>query len=246
MPSRFKSWVARRVRELSLTLFPTYFTKVATTWQGVLWGGSVAFAAWGINFMVSNQKYWITWTAIVVALLFAGYYVWRADHIHLIPHLEVNGFTTAKTPVSTGNEIRTYVQLLPKCVTKTRIIGCEANLIQVQRRSNITEEWQPTAMNEAVPLEWSIYGPGSRIIQPGVEPRLNVCYVSFFMGRRDQVRQIFPAITIHLLRWESVFKYEGFFRFDIRLTSENCPPVDVSVSVSLTPSQILEPVVELL
>jgi hypothetical protein len=203
----------------------------ATAWE-IFWGASMA----GIIFGLCTLEWAPSKTVLLLYLLLvtfmAGYAMWKADHIRLMPKLKVTEFKIERTNTSDPAESRTYVQLCPRCLGDAPVIGCEGRLLRVHEFDYETKQWRPTAMDEAIDLEWSIYEFGPQTIQPGAEPRLNVCYVTF--PNRWKSRKLVPTISRQLVRWKDVFdSSDGKFKFDIRITSNNCVPVDVSVIVSL-------------
>ncbi len=84
---RFFKWLNKRFG--TFDLLPEYFTAAGQQIQNVLWGALLPFLVWGIWFIVGTPPVWINWTAVLLALFIAGYYVWRADHIRLEKKLEV-------------------------------------------------------------------------------------------------------------------------------------------------------------
>jgi hypothetical protein len=84
---KISRWFKRRFKELDL--LEEYFPLLFTRWQAAIWGGSVLAVAFGWRFIVSDWPPYIKETVCVVALFFAGYYVWRADHVRLQAKIEV-------------------------------------------------------------------------------------------------------------------------------------------------------------
>jgi hypothetical protein len=78
---RIFNWFNKRFG--AFDLLPQYFTAAGQQIQNVLWGALMPFLVWGIWFIVSTPPVWINWTAVLLALFIAGYYVWRADHVRL-------------------------------------------------------------------------------------------------------------------------------------------------------------------
>src|ERR1039457_4612011 len=93
-----RQWFKRRYQELDLLY--EYFRLVFTRWQALLWGGSVLAVLWGVHYILDEWPSWINWTAITVALFFAGFYTWRADHVRLIPQLAAQNAVLQITPVT--------------------------------------------------------------------------------------------------------------------------------------------------
>ncbi len=82
-----RQWFKRRFKELDL--LEEYFPLLFTRWQAAIWGGSVLAVAFGWHFITSDWPYPVKLSACVMALFFAGYYVWRADHIRLQRRVDV-------------------------------------------------------------------------------------------------------------------------------------------------------------
>jgi hypothetical protein len=229
--SQFRDWTKARRRDLSLTFLPEYFTKVATTWQGILWGGGVIFVAWGINFMVSSQRSWITWTAILTALLMAGYYVWREDYIRLIPKLTVlDKIEYHLSPTQPDGGMSVWIQLLPKCLTEADIEECLAWLREVRVWSQEDQKWKSTHMNQTLPLGWSFADEKHSPItlQSGNEKRLNVLMVH--SSNKIIIPQTFPKPLV----WTtSIYNNTDTFLLDITIRGKNCPPVDRYMTVKV-------------
>ncbi len=109
--SEIGQWFRRRFKELDL--LERYFPLVFTRWQAAIWGGSVLAVAFGWRFITSDWPYPVKLTACVVALFFAGYYVWRADHLRLerkleIVHLRINAWTVAQGLANAGHRAKAY------------------------------------------------------------------------------------------------------------------------------------------
>jgi hypothetical protein len=91
LPSVMRSFVRWLNKRFStFDLLPEYFTSAANQMQNILWGALLPFLAWGIWFIVSTPPTWINVCAIGLALFMAGYYVWRAHHLRLIPQLTID------------------------------------------------------------------------------------------------------------------------------------------------------------
>jgi hypothetical protein len=206
-----------------------------TVWE-MLWGATAIGIPFAIYAYFRGPSKVLFLSCLVLVVFTSGYYLWRADHVRLIPKFEVKDFVVVQTPTSLQSEQRVYVQIRPRCLTDTPISNCEGRLLRVLKRANATEEWSPTAMDEPINMEWSIHGCRPVTMYPGAEPRINVCYVAL-STQRTRLRQIVPTVCVSLFRCESVFDSDGEFRFDIRITAENCAPVDVSLAVSVEPAR---------
>jgi hypothetical protein len=222
------SWIKSRLR--TFALLPDYFGAIAQRWQDILWGASmpaIVIVIWSAIWGVPTP---IIVVFLVLAMFIAGYYAWRADHERFLPRLEVvNKPRIQTTPVmtsmgyDTGQQL-TYLQVVPRCATDSPVRECQGHLLRV---SKVAEgEWVETALNETLPLEWSLRKEPAVTLYPGIEQRLNVCFWGMEKG-------ITPATTTLPLRWHSVVNGSGIFRFDIRIISADSAPVDVFVVVTL-------------
>ena len=186
------------------------------------------------------------WLAIVGALFLAGFYLWRADHIRLMPKFEAHEVRIQDSPTAdkggnpTGSS--TLVQLLPKCLTDAEIENCQGHLRRILRWSYFNNRWEETEMNETVLLHWSHEdeAPVPITLHPGIERRLNVFYV------RSGENVITPKVSPMPLRAADMFRSlePSAFLFDIKITAKDCPDVDVLLRVEKTHDPA-RPVVEI-
>ncbi len=233
---RVLRWFKRQFK--SFDLLPQYVTAAGNQLQNILWGALLPFLVWGIWFIVANPPTWVNVTAVVAALFMAGYYVWRADHVRLMPKFEIREFYTQHTPTmdrntgqSTGASM--WVQLVPRCLTEAEVVDCQGHLQRVRKWSN-ANGWEETEINETLELFWSHSGdiPTPITLHPGIERRLDV----FFIHTSNGV--ITPVVHPVPLRAIGVFNPQGngphVFRFDIKVTARDCPDVDLSLQVQIT------------
>jgi len=162
----------------------------------------------------------------VGAMFIAGYYAWRSDHLHLIPKLEIAQIVLTPTP--TDQQIPLIVvHIIPKCLTDAPVEGCKGYLLRVLRWSEDTKDWAPTEIDEPLDLLWSIHDDDlPRTLHPGIEKRFNLCWI-------NQSHQVLLLGRVPL-RWQEVFNQTDQFRFDVRITAKNCPPVDASIGVRIS------------
>jgi hypothetical protein len=149
MWAEFASWFKRRFKELDL--LEEYFPLLFTRWQAAIWGGSVLAVAFGWHFITSDWPHYVKLSACVVALFFAGYYVWRVDHIRLkkkidITRLRVQKWTMPKDSVRAGHEARAYYFELVNASVGATIEG-----VSVQLKSMSPEvpnfDWLPIPLH---------------------------------------------------------------------------------------------------
>jgi len=242
-----REWLKRQRRELRL--LPQYFSLVFTRWQALLWGASLLAVTWGLWFIVGAPPTWVNWAVVLFALFMAGFYVWREDHVRLLPQFDVEEFHRQRTPTSdlagrpTGESV--YVQLLPKCLTEANVEECRGILTSIDRWNGLNTEWE-TIESEAMFLQWS-HGDEKTghlpiTLYPEAENRLNILYI------HSSDQKIRPCATPFPLRFQSLFDGTPWatfaYRFNIRLTAKDCAPVAVSLTVQ-TGNDPLNPSIEL-
>jgi len=242
----------RRYQELDL--LPEYSRLLFTRWQALLWGGSVLAVLWGVHFILAEWPSWINWTAITVALFFAGFYTWRADHVRLIPRLAVEKATLQITPVTrqivtmNGTRIseevldnRTFIQLAVKCLTEAPVDECEGHLVKVNRWSPTKNDWEPVDFPPALVLGWDNAGGIEKITQhPGAEKPLNVAFI------RHSDSQLFPSVSGDIPQQRVINEFRRMpgdreaYQFDVQITcfdrsnNTSVKPVAVLVEVQNT------------
>jgi hypothetical protein len=241
--SKIGQWFKRRFLELDL--LEEYSPLLFTRWQAALWGGSVLAVAFGWHFVTADWPYPVKVTACIMALFFAGYYVWRADHIRLIPKFQVTECVikpAIDTEPLTGRRVgrSIWVQLVPECLTEAPVNNCEARLVNVLHRYSPEDKWEHTEMDESVPMGWSLQDYGPVTLRRGVPQRLNI----FTLNDREQ-RFMRPCVNPMSNHAIDVFTRQGQFRFEIELFARDCKPIHVSVEVERGVSSWDKPTINL-
>ena len=150
-------WLKTRLE--TLVLLPDYGKATAKQWMNILFGETVVGVIFLIWWALTNPKNPPLVLIFVVAVIVAGYFVWRADHLRLIAQFEIHEWciqstpTTSQTGQITGSSI--WIQLLPKCLTEAEVHNCQGHLQHVCKWSN-AEGWMETELNEPLPLGWSL------------------------------------------------------------------------------------------
>jgi hypothetical protein len=224
VPGKSRQWFKRRFKEFDL--LEQYFPLLFTRWQAALWGGSVLAVAFGWHFVTADWPYPVKVTACIAALFFAGYYVWRVDHIRLMPKLELVSLHTPYTPTNAPNLQRKFVQLLVKCKTEGPLNDCGGQLLRVMKWSAFHGEWQPTQIDEMVDLLWSNLDVESTTLEPGADRRLNLFFI-------DTDRHIIPRVNQVPMRMILNFAPANIFRFDVRVAAKGCLPEFASVKATI-------------
>jgi hypothetical protein len=145
---------------------------MADHWNGMVWGTSpiaiLLFSVW-LSLGVPPAK--LVVIGFVWALIVAGYYTWRADHLRLMPRLEFAPRVFVE-PNSTIHSVVHYYQVLPRCLTDAVVEQCRGYLLRVMKWE--VDHWEPTALNETLDLMWSFHDSAPRVLEYGVDRRLNV------------------------------------------------------------------------
>jgi hypothetical protein len=85
----------------------------------------------------------------IFVLFLAGYYVWRANHIRMIPKFKILDVVHCQeTATEQPEEMKLYVQIVPQCLTDAAVEKCRGHLLRVHKRHTDDGEWILTQMNE--------------------------------------------------------------------------------------------------
>jgi hypothetical protein len=228
-----RQWLKRRFA--TFDWLPEYFTSAARTMQDILWGALLPFVAWGIWFIVSNPPTWVNATAIGTALFLAGYYVWRADHIRLIPGFKIDSYALQESDTIDGLEKKTgwsvFFQLQPKCLTEAHVDDCRGLITSIEMWDGFNNGWN-TVESEVMYLGWSHRGHEPIMLYSGAESRLNVFYVP------SDTKEMRPCVHPYPVRFVTLFNQLGLrqiraVRFNIRVIGKDCSPVDLAMTVQM-------------
>jgi hypothetical protein len=234
-------WFKRRFK--SFDLLPDYFRSAALHWQDVLWGASVLAIGFAVWWFLGNPSPRIIGLYLVSAMFVAGYYVWRADHVRLMPKLTLGDVRAVHTPTFTpaglpGAE-RLVAQLEVANPTDAALTNCRGHLLRVLQWTN--DQWEPTAVDERLNLLWSTVDEPTITLYAKTEHQLCV-----FRIDNDDNPRIGLWASPQQLRMAAVFEHPDpatLFRFDISVTADECLAVNISLKVAMG-AQWDEPVVE--
>ncbi len=223
---RLFRWLKNRIK--ALDLFFNYVEFCGRHWQEVLGGPFLLFLAWNVWFYVGNPPSWVNWTAILFALLIAGYYAWRVDHIRLMPRLGVGDISTVYTSTGLPNQKRRYVQVLLKCETEGPIKNCRGQLLRISKRIKHPDvhdgRWETTHINETLDLLWSFVDEPTITLEHGAPRRLNI----FFVENTSRNMVTWSKIQVRLASAPL-----DHFKFDVRIAGDECKPEYISVEVAI-------------
>ncbi len=225
MQQRLLERLKRHAR--TFDLFPEYAKAVYSRWNDYFFE-ALLLSPIVIWWMLGSPPVWLVAWAFVIALIVAGYYAWRADHIRLMPKLEfAPQVFTEPNMALTINTNRpypvNYIQVLPRCCTDAPVEQCRGRLLRVLKWNG--QGWEPTSLNEPLDLIWSFHDSSPITLEPGIDQRLNILAITM-NGVGLQVAQ--PPIKAG-----PAFSTDQDFRFDVRVTGKDCPPIDTSVRIRI-------------
>lgn len=183
---------------------------------------------------------WLLGWVVAWAFLVAGYFTWRAYHVRFIPKLAVRDWHFQETPITRDGMVydhRTFVQLVPTCLTEAPVYDCVAYLQRVEKLS-AANDWEETTLDRNLILNWA------NEHHPQSEQMLNVFFI------QHQTNQIIPCLPpsadIPWAKFDSIFRGEpGLtdFRFFIQITysdkvhGDSLKPVRVRLDVKFDGDQ---------
>jgi hypothetical protein len=176
----------------------------------------------------------------LIGLVFvSGYYLWRHDHVRLMPKLEVTKFHIRPYLGTVDPKWKQVVliQVTPDCLTESPVQSCLAQLVNSYKRSN-GKEWIHTELEEPWTLAWSGYQGAPMPIEPRVGQRLNVCWID------NAHKRIIPCLTTNLDPGLSMRMDANEFRMDVHISATDCAALDFSVLIKVQ-EEWDKPIVEL-
>jgi hypothetical protein len=217
----------RLLRWMGLDLVPDYFVALYEQWHAILWGASVPAVIFFLWWTLGLPPIAAIVVWFVTALFFAGYFVWRANHLRLIPRFKIGQLHLQPSPNQVGRSV--WIQVEPECLTEAAIEQCQGWLLRVMHRwpsnSGIgTGEWEPTSLNEPQILGWSLGDYSPVTLYPGIPQRLNVFWIY-------SEQKLFPQPCVDRvpLRAYEVLTQQGSFRFELQLRAKDCLPVYIAI-----------------
>lgn len=202
---------------------PEYIQAIAGQWTNLLFGETVLAVIFLIWWAIGSPPLILIF---VSAALLAAYYAWQSCYVRLIPSLFVTQVHITPTP-TTSPESLVMIQIELECLTQSPVNECQGHLLRVLKKSNDTEPWKSTAMDESLELPRSIHDNAQPFtLLPGVPVRLNLCMI-LESGRIQLVGDRVP------LRWAEVFNGTDIFKFDVSVTAKDCSTAEASVTVKM-------------
>jgi hypothetical protein len=223
-------WLWSRLK--TFDYFIAYIEAAYTHFNDIIWGVAVIgvvlgipFLVWGIVTQFHDIAPWKSWLAILSASVLAGYYVWRAYHIRLIPQLELTDIYVRNLPDRSA-PTQKFIQITAQCATEGTVYDCRGKLLKVMRWSSKQEKWEPTQVDGTIDLLWSELDVPSVILEPDAPRRL----VIFAIENNNW--QIIVWDERRTTRLPLTYSPDAVFRFDIRVGQPGFKPEFTSVKVT--------------
>jgi hypothetical protein len=225
--AKIKKWLSARLgayREL-----PGYLREVKHGGIELFYGESFLFFGFGIYCYVYAVSFVSVLTFFGGARVLAGYHIWRANYLRLLPKLKCSHelfiVEVEKKLQANGIFWATYLQILPQCLTDAPVEECQGRLLRVQVRKG--DQWEPNRVDEPLDLTWSTHNSTPRTLHRGIPRRLNILWTSYQTG-------LVPAVDDPIdSRWQFPRTTETF-RFDVALSAKDCPLINISIRASVS------------
>jgi hypothetical protein len=219
--ARIKQWFSARVGAYGE--LASYLRDIRKVGLEIAYGESLLALA----FAIYTYVYAISLCSVLAFLggscLLAGYHIWRVNHLRLLPKLEFSTDIFVQEVRQNSGELVRWIQVLPRCLTASPVDECVGRLLRVRMPDN----GGATALfNEPLDLSWSTKDSRPLTLYPDVDQRLNVVWTSSRVG-------YVAAVDLPKLEDRFVFNSDGPLRFDIMVISRYCPPVTISVDVTI-------------
>jgi hypothetical protein len=208
-------------------------------WE-IFWGaGVIGLICTSLTLYYAPSRWLLGWVVAWVFLV-AGYFVWRAYHVRLVPRFQVTEIIAQETDTENPDVFNLFVQIVTKCLTEAPVHGCQGHLLRVWHRDNDEDDWVLTSMNAPLFLGWDYYSINHLTLEPGIDRRLNICWWSTIR------KNIIPSVDPLPSKFRTVFSRVGTFKFDVKIIAADCPSVDVSVTLKNDSCDWNKPVLELI
>src|SRR5271156_3263312 len=203
-------------------VFPSFLQELTKQWMNILFGETILGAAFIIWWALGNPPLKLLF---VLAALLAGFYAWYGSYARLMPGIRIGDAIVHQTPTDQANIKRSYLQIIPECISESPIENCRGHLLRVWKRKPDANKWEATALNQPLELLWSYKNNAVLTLQPGLGQRLNVAWIDSQMPRLNL------DVTQTPMSAYSVFSSTDVFKFEIQITGDNCVPANVELEV---------------
>ena len=195
-------------------------------WE-VMWGAGVIGTVFTIATLVWSPS-WRAFGYIIALVVFvAGYQLWRAYHVRLVPKLEIGDVHVEWSGTGVPGKKRIFVQVLVKCATEGPVANCTGQILKVTKlvksSNGHNDEWEPTKIRETNDLLWSFKDKPIITVEDGAQRRLNVFLVE------NNSREF---VTCTEIKVKLPYGASDIFKFDVRVGGEHCPAKFIHLKVT--------------
>lgn len=235
MPSWLEDISKRLQRRLqtNYALFWEYLRAVADHWNDYLWDVLAPISPIVLWWCLGAPPMWLVAIAFIWALLIAGYYTWRADHLRLIPQVVLEEIRQQSAPAKRPTT-RTYIQLVMRCATEVPVEECKGWLVGLWKWSASSNDWERIEPNQTLRLNWSPGINEAITLFPKVPEVIDVIFVD------DQDPRIFFCSNWTPQRAQNIsLGQPGLFKFEIvvngkdKNSQKSLPALPISFKVSI-------------
>jgi hypothetical protein len=222
-------WKFLKAHYRGYDFLPDYIRSIKYAGWDVIWAPLLpSLLYWLLWFRPNPPSWWITLFYAVWVVIVAGYFLWRPNHIRLIPKLGVGEVSMVYTGTGVPDHKRRYVQVLIKCETEAPIENCRGQLRRISKWTHDSDgndgKWETTHINETLDLLWSFVDEPTLTLEHGAPRRLNI----FFVENTSRNMVIWTRMRVGLASAPS-----DRFKFDIRVAGDECTPKYFSVEVAI-------------
>jgi hypothetical protein len=238
-------WLKERYR--SLDLLGEYFLAVKHTGWDFLWGASVPAIVFCVWCFFEIPPWRVTSLCLMGLIFISGYYLWRADHVRLLPRFAAVDFVRNDARTVDGH-YSSYFQVLPKCLTAASIEECVGFLTSIEMQDAKSGEWR-IVEDEVLPLEWSFGGdaaahlPGT-LYSGGAERRLNVFFINSVERRIRPCVYPVPVRVLEMFDTLLLINTRAI-KFNLLIKGKDCADVRLAMVLNRTPGDVMNPAVTL-
>lgn len=194
-------------------------------WE-IWWGvGVIGLICTALTLYYAPSRWILGWVVAFVFLV-AGYYVWLAHHVRLIPQLALSQLLVV--PVPPENPEKVFAQVLVETAADGMVDDCQAQLLKISKWSPHKQDWDTTSLNETTDLLWSVTDETNITVEPGAPRRLNL----FVMYRNAWA--IYPWAVKKEVRIPIACGAGDMFRLDIRVGKPGFRAENASLKLTIT------------
>jgi hypothetical protein len=217
---------------LLLDLFPDYIVSIKRLGWDKAWGPAVlciAYCVWW--FRPQPPPWYVTMAFICGLVLITGYYLWRADHVQLIPKLTIDKSNLQVTAANDGSK-RLFAQLIVKSSSEQSVDDCAGFINEIFKWSHETGTWR-SVMDQPLPLMWGNIDGLLCTLWPGMAQPLNIFFVA---NTGDRVGEMHPwnkSVPNWILAVLELKRPGDIFKFDILVGAKGGVSVRASLIVTI-------------